>query len=113
MLILPSSISSIKEKLDAHLGDTLTVVAQAGRKKVTKRKGTLTDTFPAVFVVDLDQSENNFERVSYSYTDLLTRNIELHFEGDDSVEVVAGEKSDEDDDFELDEDEEEFNEAAE
>ncbi|MCT7680870.1 MAG: Veg family protein, partial [Lactobacillus crispatus] len=55
-------------------------VAQAGRKKVTKRKGILKSTFPAVFVVDLDQDQNSFERVSYSYTDLLTKNIELKFE---------------------------------
>ncbi|KRL63313.1 Veg family protein [Lactobacillus psittaci] len=77
---MPISILSIKKELDSHLGDSITVVAQAGRKKVTKRKGILKSTFPAVFVVDLDQRQNNFERVSYSYTDLLTKNIELRFE---------------------------------
>ena len=56
------------------------VVAQAGRKKVTKRKGILKETFPAVFVVDLDQDENAFERVSYSYADLLTKSIEIEFD---------------------------------
>ena len=49
---MPTSIITIKHKLDSHLGDTLTVVAQAGRKKVTKRRGILRETFPAVFVVD-------------------------------------------------------------
>lgn len=77
---------TIKHQLDSHLGDTLTVVAQAGRKKVTRRHGVLKETFPAVFVVDLDQEQNNFKRVSYSYTDLLTKNIELEFE-DDAAEA--------------------------
>ncbi|GAA2861445.1 Veg family protein [Lactobacillus intestinalis] len=81
---MPTSINTIKHKLDSHLGDTLTVVAQAGRKKVTKRRGILRETFPAVFVVDLDQDQNNFKHVSYSYTDLLTKNIALEF--DDEVE---------------------------
>lgn len=73
------SLIDIKEKLDSHIGESLVVVAQAGRKKVTRRKGVLTKTYRAVFVVDLDQNQNNFERVSYSYTDLLTKNIELEF----------------------------------
>lgn len=73
------SLTDIKQKLDSHIGESLVVVAQAGRKKVTRRKGVLTHTFRAVFVVDLDQNQNNFERVSYSYTDLLTKNIELEF----------------------------------
>lgn len=77
---MPTSIITIKQELDAHLGDNLVIIAQAGRKKVTKRKGILKNTFPAVFVIDLDQDQNNFERVSYSYTDLLTKNIELKFE---------------------------------
>lgn len=81
---MPTSIITIKHRLDSHLGDSLTVVAQAGRKKITKRRGTLKETFPAVFVVDLDQDQNNFKHVSYSYTDLLTKNIELEF--DDEAE---------------------------
>lgn len=76
---MPMSLTDIKQKLDSHIGESLVVVAQAGRKKVTRRKGVLTHTFRAVFVVDLDQNQNNFERVSYSYTDLLTKNIELEF----------------------------------
>lgn len=74
--------------MDSHLGDTLTVVAQAGRKKVTKRRGVLKETFPAVFVVDLDQHQNNFKHVSYSYIDLLTKNIILKFDNEtEKVEV--------------------------
>ena len=85
---MPTSINTIKHKLDSHLGDTLTVVAQAGRKKARKRRGILRETFPAVFVVDLDQDQNNFKHVSYSYTDLLTKNIALEFD-DEAEEAEA------------------------
>ncbi|MFC6316156.1 Veg family protein [Lapidilactobacillus achengensis] len=77
---MPMSLSSIKHQLDDHIGQRLTVVAQAGRKKITRRHGTLKETYPAVFIVDLNQDENSFERVSYSYTDLLTRSIEIEFD---------------------------------
>ncbi len=79
---MSSSIITIKNKFDSHLGESLTIVAQAGRKKITKRRGVLKETFPAVFVVELDQDQNNFEHVSYSYTDLLTKNIALEFDNE-------------------------------
>ncbi|MDT3393486.1 MAG: Veg family protein, partial [Bacillota bacterium] len=46
------------------------------------RKGILHETYPSVFVVDLDQDENAFERVSYSYADLLTKTIKIEFDDD-------------------------------
>ena len=82
---MPITLASIKRKLDGKIGENLTVVAQAGRKKVTRRRGTLKETYPAIFVVDLDQDENAFERVSYSYADLLTKSIQITFEGDEKA----------------------------
>lgn len=80
---MPVTIANIKHRLDERLGDNLTVVAQAGRKKITRRHGVLKETYPAIFVVDLDPATNAFKRVSYSYTDLLTKSIEIDF--DDSA----------------------------
>ncbi|ARN90725.1 Veg family protein [Levilactobacillus brevis] len=77
---MPTSLENIKNKLDDRIGEKLMVIAQAGRKKTTERHGILRETYPAVFVVDLDQDENSFERVSYSYTDILTKNIEVDFD---------------------------------
>ncbi|GKS82115.1 Veg protein [Ligilactobacillus pabuli] len=76
------TLTAIKTKLDDRIGNNLTVTTQVGRKKVTSRHGILRETFPAVFVVDLDQDENAVKRVSYSYTDVLTRNIELAFDNE-------------------------------
>ncbi|NVY96346.1 hypothetical protein HU830_04055 [Lactobacillus sp. DCY120] len=77
---MPVSFASIKRDLDRHLGEDITIVAQAGRKRVIRRRGRLSETFHSVFVVDLDPTENSFERVSYSYADLLTKSIELSFD---------------------------------
>ena len=55
------------------------MVVQIGRKRQSKRKGILTQTYPAVFVVDLDPEENAFERVSYSYSDILTKTVEIEY----------------------------------
>lgn len=74
---MPITIASIKQNLDGHLGKEIRLTAQAGRKKTTERKGILSETYPAVFIVELNQEENAFERVSYSYTDVLTQTVEL------------------------------------
>lgn len=99
---MPITLATIKDKLDNRIGEELLVVAQAGRKKVTKRRGRLHMTYPAVFVVDLDQDENSFERVSYSYTDILTRNIELNFDDETDGEEAAEDIEDEEDEAEFD-----------
>ena len=84
---MPTSLKTIKSRLDSHLGENLTIVAQAGRKKVVRRRGTLAETFHSVFVVDLDQNENSFERVSYSYADLLTKSIDIKFDSEEPAET--------------------------
>ncbi|KRM84598.1 Veg family protein [Liquorilactobacillus vini] len=76
---MPVTIAAIKNKLDEYLGKPLTVEVQAGRKKTICRHGILRETYPAVFVIELNQKENSFERVSYSYTDILTKNVQLNF----------------------------------
>ncbi|APU70709.1 DUF1021 domain-containing protein [Companilactobacillus crustorum] len=84
---MPTSLKTIKSHLDSHLGENLTIVAQAGRKKVVRRRGTLSETFHSVFVVDLDQNENSFERVSYSYADLLTKSIDITFDNEEQADT--------------------------
>lgn len=77
---MPNSIVEIKKKLDDRLGEHILVKAQAGRKRITTHHGTLSKTYPAVFVVHLNDEQGSLDRVSYSYTDLLTKNISIAFE---------------------------------
>lgn len=76
---MPNELSEIKMYLEDRLGEEICVTVQMGRKKKKERRGILTETYRSVFVVDLDQDENDFERTSYSYRDILTNAIELEF----------------------------------
>lgn len=77
---MPNSITEIKELLNARVGQSVMVKAQAGRKRVNTFHGTLSKTYPAIFIVHLDNGEGSLQRVSYTYTDLLTHNVSLAFE---------------------------------
>ncbi|WP_326717350.1 Veg family protein [Vagococcus jeotgali] len=73
------SIATIKEELENKVGSRIKLVVQTGRKRQTERHGVLSEIYPSVFIVNLDQDENSFERVSYSYADILTHSVEVKF----------------------------------
>ncbi len=87
---MAKTLVEIKQGLDGHVGKRLRIKANGGRKKTIERFGTLSETYPSVFIVELDQAENAFERVSYSYADILTETVELNFT--EELEAVAGEQ---------------------
>lgn len=76
---MPTNLAEIKDSIEQNIGREIQLTQQTGRKRIMKRKGVLSETFPAVFVVELDQEENKFERMCYSYTDILTETVEIEF----------------------------------
>lgn len=75
---MPTTLAVIKQQLDNHIGQSIKITTHIGRKKMAVKSGVLKETFPAVFIVEL-AALNNVERVSYSYTDVLTKNIIVEF----------------------------------
>jgi len=78
----------IKQGLEGHIGSRLKLTSNGGRRKTVIRSGVLSEIYPSVFVVELDQEENAFERVSYSYADVLTEAVEINFIEDKSTAVT-------------------------
>jgi len=76
---LAKTLIEIKQGLECHVGQKLKLKANGGRKKTIVRSGVLAETYPSVFIVELDPDENAFERVSYSYADVLTETVEINF----------------------------------
>ncbi|MDW7675600.1 MAG: Veg family protein [Bacillota bacterium] len=70
-------LANIKEDLAAHVGSKIRLKANRGRKKIVEREGILESTYPHVFVVKISEKKNYVQRVSYSYTDVLTESVEL------------------------------------
>ncbi|MFD1039890.1 biofilm formation stimulator Veg [Virgibacillus byunsanensis] len=76
---MAKTLIEIKQGLECQIGNKLRLRANGGRRKTIERCGILAETYPSVFIVELDQDENAFERVSYSYADVLTETVELSF----------------------------------
>lgn len=71
------TLDKIRLSLERHLGKKIILKANKGRKQVITRRGVLEKVYPSVFVVRLDDNQNGYSRVSYSYSDLLTSNVKL------------------------------------
>lgn len=79
-MIEKTELSRIKEKLEGNIGNKVRLTAKKGRKKTVTRLGVLESTHPSIFIIKLDSAYaqyNEGRRVSYSYTDILTKTVEL------------------------------------
>lgn len=69
------TIEKIKENLKENLGSEVRIVFNVGRNKTEEFRAIIKETYNFIFVVE---TEN--ENKSFSYSDVLTKTVELHFE---------------------------------
>lgn len=82
---LAKRIDDIKRGLEPNLGRRLHVKANGGRRKTIERNGILAGVYPSVFVVELAEEHCTSERLSFSYADVLTENVELTFHDTEDI----------------------------
>ena len=80
------TLDNIRLSLEKHLGKRIILKANKGRKQITTKRGILENVYPSVFIVKLEASGSGYQRVSYSYSDLLTENVKLQVFKDSKVE---------------------------
>lgn len=67
------TIQSVRETLLQLKGKTVKMAVNRGRKKIVKFDAVLTDIYPSVFTVTVDQESSQ----SYSYTEILCGNVKV------------------------------------
>ncbi|MBL4932705.1 MULTISPECIES: Veg family protein [Clostridium] len=73
------TLASIKRDLEGHVGEKVTLKANGGRKKILVNNGILESLYPSIFVIRLESDTQR--TVTYSYSDVLTKTVQLHFAG--------------------------------
>lgn len=68
----------IRKRLEPHVGEKIRLKANRGRRRTFEKEGILERTYPSIFVVRIDEP-NYFQRVSFTYADVLTETVELSF----------------------------------
>lgn len=70
-------LNEIRKRVEDNLGKEVILKANKGRKRIVTKKGILTDAYPSVFTVQIENEFESIRTVSYSYTDVLTSTVEL------------------------------------
>jgi len=79
-MIYKKDISNIKDEIVEKIGQKIIVRGSLGRNKAFEKEAVIKETYPNIFVVKYEERETN---VSYKYTDILTRDLEVSvFDGE-------------------------------
>lgn len=76
-MIEKGDLLQIKKDIQTCIGEKVQLKANKGRKKAVIREGILENTYPSIFIVKFENDYETTRRVSYSYTDILTKAVEL------------------------------------
>ncbi|MDP4091887.1 MAG: Veg family protein [Bacillota bacterium] len=76
-MIEKTDLFQIKRDIENCIGQKVQLKANKGRKKAFIREGVLENTYPSIFIVKFENDYDTTRRVSYSYTDILTKAVEL------------------------------------
>jgi len=73
-----NDVSQIKRDISQFVGSRVMLETNKGRQKSLITSGIIESCYPAIFTILLDPSSTGQKRTaSYSYTDVLTRAVEI------------------------------------
>lgn len=81
-MICKKDITDLKTDIGEMIGQKVVVRGSLGRSKSFEKEATIEKAYPSIFVVKYDDNNRN---VTYSYTDVLTRTVE--------IDVINGEEA--------------------
>lgn len=76
-MIEKGDLFQIKKNIEGCIGEKVQLKANKGRKKAFIKEGIIENSYPSIFIVKFENDYETTRRVSYSYTDILTKAVEL------------------------------------
>ncbi len=73
-MICPNDITNLKTDINEMIGQKIIVKGSLGRCKTFEKEATIEKAYPNIFVIKYEEENRN---VTYSYTDILTRTVEV------------------------------------
>ncbi len=73
-----SDVVRVRKAVNNHIGSKVRIHANKGRHKVDVTEGVITETYPSIFLIEVkNEIENTLQTVSFSYTDVLTKDVRM------------------------------------
>jgi uncharacterized protein Veg len=77
LMMEKGELLQIKKNIETCIGQKVQLKTNKGRKKAFIKEGVLENSYPSIFIVKFENEYETTRRVSYSYTDILTKAVEL------------------------------------
>ncbi len=79
LMIERNDLDKVKKSLQQNIGRKVRLTSKKGRKSAIVRRGVIENIYPSIFTIRLDRAADDTEnrRVSFSYTDVLTKTVEI------------------------------------
>lgn len=85
-MICKKDITDLKTDIGEMIGQKIVVKGTLGRSKSFEKEATIEKAYPNIFVVKYDENNRN---VTYSYTDVLTRTVQIDvIEGNELTPLI-------------------------
>ncbi len=89
-MIYKNDIMNLKTDIGEKIGQKIIVKGTLGRSKTYEEEATIEKAYPNIFVVRYEEKQRS---VTYTYTDVLTRNVEVQiFDGNGYSPLIPPEK---------------------
>ncbi len=76
-LISVEALEKVKETIESNIGERVKLKANRGRRRTYIDEGIIHDIYPSVFTVLVNIDEQSTRTLCYTYSDILTSNVEL------------------------------------
>lgn len=76
-MINVEALDKVKETLESNVGEKVKLKANRGRRRTYVNEGIIHDIYPSVFTVLVNVDEQSTRTLCYTYSDVLTSNVEL------------------------------------
>ena len=70
-------LNRVRQSIKNQIGSKIKISANRGRHKFVTAKGVITQTYPNIFLVELENTAGNDQTVSFSYQDVITRDVRM------------------------------------
>ena len=77
VMIESSDLYVTRQFIQRSVGERVTLFANKGRRKAVVKEGVIENSYPNIFTIRIENEFDSTRRLSFSYTDILTKVVEL------------------------------------
>ncbi len=83
-----ATLNDVKREVESHKGDLIKLQAHKSKKKLYRKIGRIEGIYPSIFTVKVENPRSHVpERLSFSYSDVLTRAVRIALIKDEEQEA--------------------------